>query len=101
MQRLVKKYGSYQHVVAWESILDITIALQKYVEVGMTARTRILYLKKNLCFPTILVVWSVLAEKIGDDVFIKGVATLTLIDGLSFPSCNRDVFVTISEISSA
>ena len=33
MQRLVKKYGSFQHVVAWETILDITVVLQEYVEV--------------------------------------------------------------------
>ena len=34
MQRLVKKYGLKQHDAARESILDITSALQEYVEVG-------------------------------------------------------------------
>ena len=35
IQRLVKKYGSELHVVAWDAVLDITEALQEQIEVNL------------------------------------------------------------------
>lgn len=36
VQRLVKKYGHELNVVAWDSVLDISEALQKQIEVRKT-----------------------------------------------------------------